>query len=277
MTFMKKTKNAETGDKRSSVKSLGKILSHKWLIGIDEVGRGPLAGPVTVGAVAVMIEEVDLKSKTNDKEFRKTYANLRKKLMEISDGINADQKAGHTARQIVGPKKEYPIGIDSKKMKESDRDFWYEIIKECEKTEDSFHISVQSKSATDIDKKGIAVCIADLVDLNIKKILSKIQKIEPNVVLRDLHVLLDGSLKTKLQVGNQKTIIKGDEKEMVISLASVYAKVIRDTYMKNLSKNPKYSQYGFEVHKGYGTLNHRQVISKYGMSDEHRKNFCGRC
>jgi ribonuclease HII len=256
-------KKSETGDKGRGVQKNKRSL---WLIGIDEVGRGPLAGPVTVGATAVKIDVSDAR----------TYKNLRRKLMEISGRTEADKVVGQMVGQKVGPKKEYPTGVDSKKMKESDRDFWYEVIKEYEKTKDLFCISVQSKSATDIDKKGIAVCIADLVDLNIKKILKKIEKFEPGVTLLDLHILLDGSLKTRLQVGNQKTIIKGDEKELLISLASVYAKVTRDTYMKKISKNPKYSQYGFEVHKGYGTLNHRRVIFKNGLSDEHRRSFCGR-
>lgn len=236
MAFMKKT---QAGDKKGDV---------TWLIGVDEVGRGPLAGPVTVGAVAVKING----------NIAQTYKNLRKKLMEISG-------------------KEYPMGVDSKKMKEIDRDFWYEAIKVCKRVTDSFYVSVQSSSALSIDQKGIAVCIADLVDLNIKKILKKIQKKEPNAELQNLRILLDGSLKTSLKVGNQKTIIKGDEKELLISLASVYAKVTRDTYMKNISKNPKYNQYGFEIHKGYGTVNHRRAISKYGISDEHRRSFCGRC
>ena len=240
MAFMKKT---QAGDKKGDV---------TWLIGVDEVGRGPLAGPVTVGAVAVKING----------NIAQTYKNLRKKLMEISG-------------------KEYPMGVDSKKMKEVDRDFWHEVVKECEKIKEragnSFYISVQSRSALSIDQKGIAVCIADLVDLNIKKILNKIQKKEPNAELQNLRILLDGSLKTSLKVGNQKTIIKGDEKELLISLASVYAKVTRDEYMRNISKSPKYNQYGFEIHKGYGTVNHRRAISKYGISDEHRKSFCGRC
>jgi ribonuclease HII len=236
MAFMKKT---QAGDKKGDV---------TWLIGVDEVGRGPLAGPVTVGAVAVKING----------NVAQTYKNLRKKLMEISG-------------------KEYPMGVDSKKMKEVDRDFWYEAIKVCKRVTDSFYVSVQSSSALSIDQKGIAVCIADLVDLNIKKILKKIQKKEPNAELQNLRILLDGSLKTSLKVGNQKTIIKGDEKELLISLASVYAKVTRDTYMKNISKNSKYNQYGFEIHKGYGTVNHRRAISKYGISDEHRRSFCGRC
>lgn len=252
MTFMKKLKNRKTGDKGSVNAVYTGANRGIWLIGIDEVGRGPLAGPVTVGAVALKI----------DGSTALTYKNLRKNLMEISGMLNG------------GMIKEYPMGVDSKKMKESDRDFWYKVIRTCVKNEDSFYVSVQSKSAKDIDQKGIAVCIADLVDLNIKKILNKIQKIDPNADLEDLQILLDGALKTRLQVGNQKTIIKGDEKEMVISLASVYAKVTRDIYMKKVSKNPKYSQYGFEIHKGYGTLNHRRAILKYGMSKEHRESFC---
>lgn len=236
MAFMKKT---QAGDKKGDV---------TWLIGVDEVGRGPLAGPVTVGAVAVKING----------NVTQTYKKLRKKLIEISG-------------------KEYPMGVDSKKMKEIDRDFWYEAIKVCKRVTDSFYVSVQSSSALSIDQKGIAVCIADLVDLNIKKILKKIQKQNPETQPKDLRILLDGSLKTRLDVRNQKTIIKGDEKELLISLASVYAKVTRDEYMKNISKNPKYNQYGFEIHKGYGTVNHRRAISKYGISDEHRRSFCGRC
>lgn len=234
MAFMKKT---QAGDKKGDV---------TWLIGVDEVGRGPLAGPVTVGAVGIRI----------DKNVLRTYKNLRKKLMEISG-------------------KEYPMGVDSKKMKEVDRDFWYEAVKVCKRVIDSFYVSVQSNSALSIDQKGIAVCIADLVDLNIKRILNKIQKQNPGTQSKDLCILLDGSLKTRLNVGKQKTIIKGDEKELLISLASVYAKVTRDVYMKNIAKDPRYNQYGFEIHKGYGTVNHRRAISKYGISEEHRRSFCG--
>lgn len=222
-------KKSETGD--------------KMLIGIDEVGRGPLAGPVTVGAVAVFLDGTRIQ----------TYLKLRKKLMEIS-GRN------------------YPIGVDSKKMKESDREFWYEIISKLLKSNDLYG-AVSSASAQMIDQKGIAVCIRDLVNSNIKKI-SKKYKNNSRDFFGQMNALLDGGLKTDLPVNSQKTIIKGDEKELLISLASVYAKVNRDRYMKKLSKSSKYSQYGFEVHKGYGTSGHRRFIAKYGQSDEHRKSFC---
>lgn len=255
MTFMKKTKNRKTGDKSAiSAKSEKSTVKHgKWLVGIDEVGRGPLAGPVTVGAVVILI----------DGSIARTYENLRKKMMEISGKLNG------------GIAKEYPIGVDSKKMKESDREFWYGVIQRLV-DDGRLIVFTSSASAKEIDKKGIAVCIKELVNENLKKI-SKKSKHDPDVTFKkfeQMDVLFDGGLKTELPVGSQKTIIKGDEKELLISLASVYAKVTRDTHMKKLSKNSKYEGYEFNIHKGYGTLKHRLAMQKFGLSDEHRKSFC---
>ena len=70
----------------------------------------------------------------------------------------------------------------------------------------------------------------------------------------------------------QKTIIRGDVTEPIISLASIAAKVERDRLMKKLAK--KYPQYGFEVHKGDGTKKHRQAIVRFGLCDIHRQTFC---
>ena len=70
---------------------------------------------------------------------------------------------------------------------------------------------------------------------------------------------------------NQKTIIKGDEKESIISLASIAAKVKRDRKMTSLSK--KYFEYNFEKHKGYGVKAHYRMIKKYGVCAIHRKSF----
>lgn len=246
---MKKSKTGDKGVKKSGHdvqidKATCKVTdkaSLKLLVGIDEVGRGPLAGPVTVGACAVLIE--------GSTSTTATYKNLRKKLMEISG-------------------EEYPIGVDSKKMKESEREFWYNAISKLVRRGDIF-ISVKSLSAKMIDTKGIAVCIKELVDANIKTIL-KNSKVE----LESVGVLLDGGLTTNLTVASQKTIIKGDEKELLISLASVYAKVTRDRHMKKLSRNTKYIVYGFDIHKGYGTAGHRLAIRQKGLSDEHRRSFC---
>lgn len=68
-----------------------------------------------------------------------------------------------------------------------------------------------------------------------------------------------------------KTIIKGDEKIPAIAAASIVAKVYRDRLMVRLGK--KYPAYGFAVHKGYGTAAHRAAIRKHGPIAAHRLTF----
>ena len=84
--------------------------------------------------------------------------------------------------------------------------------------------------------------------------------------------MLDGSLYAPEKYKNQQTIIKGDEKIPIISAASVVAKVYRDNMMKKMHE--KYPQYGFDAHKGYGTVAHIAAIKKHGLSAIHRRSFC---
>jgi ribonuclease HII len=73
--------------------------------------------------------------------------------------------------------------------------------------------------------------------------------------------------------GRQKAIIKGDTKSISIAAASIIAKVYRDKLMLNLNKQAKYKKYGWGRNKGYGTLEHRTAIKKYGVTKLHRKQF----
>ncbi len=185
------------------------------IVGIDEAGRGPLAGPVAVGVV---------------------WISPRAKLSYI--GLT-----------------------DSKKLSEKKREEWFRKMKEWQK-EGKIRCAVTLVSHGVIDTKGIVYA----VKLGIKKGLQKIDA-DPKRV----EVLLDGALSAPVEFTKQQTIIKGDEKIPAISLASIAAKVTRDKKMKSLSK--KYPQYGFEIHKGYGTLAHRNALAQYGVSKIHRISF----
>ena len=88
---------------------------------------------------------------------------------------------------------------------------------------------------------------------------------------RTLLVLLDGLLYAPKQY-YQKTIIKGDEKEPAIMMASIIAKVTRDRKMLKLGK--QYPEYCLEKHKGYGTYKHIAAIKRHGLSPIHRRSFC---
>ncbi|MEN9649343.1 MAG: ribonuclease ribonuclease [Candidatus Parcubacteria bacterium] len=208
----------------------------KWLVGIDEVGRGPLAGPVAVCASLVRFDDLR-------KDSGKINASLRK-LMKFSSSLKL---------------------TDSKKLSLKQRGEWFDVLKSSEKG-GHIYFSLEYASAQTIDAKGIAVCIKSLVNKNLKKLQKKI-----NFSYDDVLVLLDGGLKAPTEFIHQETIIKGDEKEAIISYASIIAKVSRDEYMKKLSK--KYPEYGFDIHKGYGTLAHRIAIQKNGVSNEHRVSF----
>jgi ribonuclease HII len=215
----------------------------RFLIGIDEAGRGPLAGPVAVGAFAV-------RSKSALKMFK---------------GVR-----------------------DSKKLSELQREAFFLKIKEAKKA-GHVHFAVSFSSATIIDKKGIVPAIKSALNRSLKKVerdfvrgptLYKPRsdlctKVRPctnqGPTLNNCRVLLDGSLKAPRRYLNQKTIIGGDDIEPVISLASICAKVLRDHKMTRMAK--KYPQYGFEIHKGYGTKAHYKAIKKHGFLKEHRKSF----
>lgn len=194
----------------------------KKIIGIDEAGRGPLAGPVSVAAISV-----------NEKLFKKIL------------------KAGKLSELT-----------DSKKLSEKKREILFKELREL-KNEQVLKFAVTLVSSKIIDQKGIRYALS----LGIKRILKKL-KAHP----LEVKILLDGSLSAPEIFRNQKTIIRGDLTEPIISAASIVAKVTRDHYMKRLAK--KFPEYEFEIHKGYGTEKHLRKIRKYGLSSHHRKTFC---
>ena len=67
------------------------------------------------------------------------------------------------------------------------------------------------------------------------------------------------------------SVVRGEDNCRAIALASIVAKVLRDNLMIKFSE--KYPEYSFEKNKGYGTKEHREAISKYGLSNIHRRSF----
>jgi ribonuclease HII len=70
-----------------------------------------------------------------------------------------------------------------------------------------------------------------------------------------------------------KSIINGDRLSLTIAAASILAKVTRDRYMLDLHRDPAYTPYSFNTHKGYGTPKHRAALRLYGVSAAHRRVF----
>lgn len=190
------------------------------IIGIDEAGRGPLAGPVAVGAVAVPVKIV---------------------------------------RHVVSGK--FGGVKESKQLTSAAREAWLSTLVEA-RSAGYLDFRCAFSSERVIDRTGIVSATARALARAITEL-----SLNPSRVL----VLLDGGLKAPGHFGNQKTIIRGDESEALIALASIVAKVHRDRKMIRYAA--RYPEYGFERHKGYGTAFHFECIAQYGLTPIHRASF----
>ncbi len=189
----------------------------RYIVGIDEAGRGPLAGPVSVAAVAIPIRQY------------------------------------HVLVRYFSDAK------DSKKLSPKQRE---SLMMKIKKRSRSLSFSVSLVGNALIDRRGIVWAIRTAI----KRCLIKL-----NVPPDGSRVLLDGSLKAPEKFSDQKTIIRGDDTVKIISLASIVAKVHRDRHIMRMAK--RFPEYGFEIHKGYGTRHHLKMLRKHGPSAIHRRSF----
>lgn len=188
----------------------------KWIVGVDEAGRGALAGPVAVGAVLI------------PRKFDHSYFSLVR---------------------------------DSKQLSAKQREKVFLEMDELRK-EDRLNFMVSMTSAQVIDRQGINKAVS----LGIRRVLARL-----HADAKTTHILLDGLLRAPDSFISQETIIRGDQKEPAISLASIAAKVVRDRYMIRMAK--QYPKYSFDRHKGYGTKVHVRAIRIYRPCKIHRLTF----
>ncbi|HUC88421.1 MAG TPA: ribonuclease HII [Candidatus Paceibacterota bacterium] len=227
----------------------------KYIVGIDEVGRGPIAGPVAVCAFVCPPDFFDnFRAKTDAK---------------------------------------FPKLKDSKKLSRQNREKWFEYFKLL-KNDGKCDFAVSLVSAEWIDKVGIVKCIQKALNKSIEKVTSpeilfarssparqsfgaggdeggRGARPSQKEFLASCHIFLDGGLKAPEQYLYQETIINGDETCEIISSASIIAKVTRDCIMFKYAE--KFPNYGFENHVGYGTKAHYDAIKKHGQTPIHRKTF----
>ena len=176
------------------------------ICGVDEAGRGPLAGPVCAAAVVLP------------------------RGLEIP-GLNDSKKLTDKKRREL-----YDIIVDQAEA--------YGIALVDEKTIDTINILQATFQAM-----GQAVAqLSVSVDL----------------------ALVDGNREPQLPM-EVRCVIGGDGKSANIAAASILAKVTRDRLMEEL--DARYPQYGFAVHKGYGTRRHYDALREYGPCPIHRQSF----
>ena len=176
------------------------------ICGVDEAGRGPLAGPVCAAAV-ILPEHLQI------------------------PGLN-----------------------DSKKLTDKKRRELFPVIQE-----QAIAYGIGLASEQEIDE----INILQATFLAMRRALEQLT-VRPEIAL------IDGNRETDFGLP-VKTVVKGDSLSANIAAASILAKVTRDNLMMELAQ--QYPEYGFEIHKGYGTKAHYEALRTYGPCPIHRKTF----
>jgi ribonuclease HII len=207
---LKKKKKLKVPDRpdRKEERSLYSA-GYRRIAGVDEAGRGALAGPVVAAAV-ILPEGSRYKWLGLVKDSKLLTEELREALL--------------------------------KKMRKSGVEIGIGIIE---------HTVIDDINILNATKKAMKMAIEQLSE-------------PPDFVLTD-HVPLP-----RFRIP-QKNIVKGDRTCLLISCASIVAKVTRDHIMLEL--HARYPQYGFANHKGYGTSEHLEGLQNNGASEVHRLTF----
>ncbi|WP_372654463.1 ribonuclease HII [Halobacteriovorax sp.] len=216
---------------------LEKLENYDVLSGCDEVGRGPLAGPV-VGC-CVLIEREFLTQENLSYLFelgvtdsKKLTTKKRKKLLEV-------------------------LNIDHFKVNEVN----------THHINNSFSISFSVRELSNELIDDVNILQASLMAMGSAFLDCDLGK--------KSKLLIDGNktLNLNKEMVDEEAVVKGDSRSVVIGLASIIAKEYRDDLMIEFSK--KYPQYGLEKHAGYPTKAHKEAIVQFGITPIHRKSFKG--
>lgn len=176
------------------------------ICGVDEAGRGSLAGPVCAAAVIL-------------------------------------------PKDLVLP------GLtDSKKLTDKKRRELFPLIQE-----QAVAYGIGFASEQEIDE----INILQATFLAVQRALDQLS-VKPDLALIDGNREKDFGLRVQ-------TVVKGDSLSANIAAASILAKVSRDNLMQKMASD--YPQYGFEIHKGYGTKAHYAALREFGPSPIHRMTF----
>jgi ribonuclease HII len=179
---------------------------YRLICGVDEAGRGPLAGPVCAAAV-ILPENYEI------------------------PGLN-----------------------DSKQLTDKKRRELFPVIQQ---EAISYGIAFVDEKIIDRD---------NILNATFQAMKGAIAQLSPKPDL----ALIDGNRVTDFGV-EAIPIVKGDAKVASIAAASILAKVARDQYMEEM--DALYPEYGFAVHKGYGTKRHYAAVTEHGLCPIHRKTF----
>lgn len=225
---------------------------YDWVIGLDEVGRGSLAGPVMVGAAVIGIKQVKENYMPEGLADSKLLSEKRREELyePLQKWCTTWAVGSCTNTEIDEWGISYALGVAA--------------LKAISKVEEDIKKLSFSVNADSCAKSGANSCansnfrIAAILDGPCDYIDKVANTFDAPYIPEPVKV---------------HTLVKADRQCASVAAAAVLAKVTRDNLMVSLAKNPKYAAYDWESNKGYGSLAHRNAIKKVGPSDLHRLSW----
>lgn len=244
---------------RTREKSIQKSLGndHLMVIGVDEAGRGPLAGPVVAAAALLPVNIpgiTDSKKITKEEKRERLYEEIvaapgvRWAAAVVDapriDEINILQATMEAMKMATAAIMDPPKAKDCIKEASVDRTGCYVV---CGANDDS------GNAIEPADAAAAALGAGEDVDGSY------------------YAALIDGNRVPKEMPCEGEPMVKGDSREYCIGAASLIAKVTRDRLMHAYDK--LYPEYNLQQHKGYPTAAHMSAVFKHGASPIHRRTF----
>lgn len=170
--------------------------NYEGVIGCDEVGRGPIAGPVNACAVYINQENKSLVKHLSDLGVTDSKKLSSKKRIKILESFGID-----------------PLSISLNKVTKIPTEYG------------EFLFVVSEKSPEQIDQINI-----------LQAALLCMKESSDKLITDNNIVLVDGNKTFESKAKEIQAVVKGDSKSCVIGLASIIAKEFRDKKMEGYEK-----------------------------------------
>ena len=213
-------------------------MTQTLVIGVDEAGRGPWAGPVTAAAVVLGPQACPLQL-APVRDSKALTARRREALVPIIKAQALAWGVGWSeVDEIDG------LGILTSTFLAMQR---------------AVHALFSSASCSQVE----SAC--------------SLNSYARALIVPKVQLIVDGSLHPARYLGEKEwpwpteTMVKGDARQLEVAAASILAKTARDAHMVALARD--YPGYGFELHAGYGTKQHQEALRRLGPVAVHRKSF----
>jgi len=210
------------------------------IIGVDEAGRGPLAGPVVAGAVLLCEGGI----------------------AGLADSKTLSEKRRIALEAEIKARCRWAVGVVD--VEEIDRINIFQAT-----------MLAMTRAVEELLSPLPLAGGAGGGSSHAQPLVGKSAHPNPSREREGLLILIDGNMTPHGRAPRwrwpARAIVRGDATEPAISAASIIAKQHRDAIM--IAADARYPGYGWASNKGYGSAKHLDALRRLGATPLHRQSF----